>query len=79
MDIDGGGGINGLGRGGQEDTLPSAPKCLQGCLTAKAPLTEKPTPRRSQALVNPSGLGRTGRGKGQLLPPPSRRGIGEAE
>ena len=52
---------------------------LQRCLTAEAPLTEKPTLPRSYMLVSPLGLGRTGRGKRQLWPPPSRKGTGDAE
>lgn len=52
---------------------------LQGLLTAEAPLTEKPTLPWSYMLASPLGLGRTGRGKRQLWPPPSKRGTGEAE
>lgn len=42
MDIDGGGGTAGLGRRGQADTLPSAPMCLQGCLTPEDPSQRSP-------------------------------------
>lgn len=52
---------------------------LQGCLTAEAPLIEKPTVPWFHTLASPLGPGRTGRGKRQLWPPPSSRGAGEAE